>query len=584
MSYVLLFREMWAYAAGLRWRIVFFITAHVLSLLGPLSTPLVFAQILNTLQTAPPEDTLSGVSAWAGIWIGLALWFNLAHRTARYFEIDVAFRIKQRFLNRHYGLLISLPMTWHTNHHSGDTIDRVNLAATALGDFAGGQFNYINYFMGFWGPMVALSILSWHLSVITFAMAVVAVTVIVLFDQRLIVLYRTINGINHKISQTLFDYVSNIRTIITLRLGRRTAQEFDQQIARAYAPTMDAEAKVNAAKWFCVSLITNLTQVGAVFYYIWSQLRSPGGILIGNVAAVLQYGVQLTQTFGSIAREYQVVVQNRINFEAAAPILEALGPAVAVPPPPLRDWTTVGLRGLGFGYNDGPTVLKGVDLDIKRGERIALVGASGSGKSTLMATLRGLYPPSSGRLSLDGEAQETLDVLLAITTLMPQEPEIFENTIRFNVQFGIDYPEADVLEAIQLAQFAPVLERLPQGLDTDVRERGVSLSGGERQRLALARGILAARNSTLILMDEPTSSVDAANEFMIYENLFSHFKDTALIASIHRLHLLAHFDRILLMDRGRIIESGPFHTLRDGDGPFSSLWQAYIANTEPSNA
>ncbi len=574
MSYILLLREVWAYGTGLRWRIVFFMATHVVSLIGPLSIPLVFAQILNTLQTAPADEMLGGVSGWVGVWVGLSLWFNVAHRIARYFEIDVAFRIKQRFLNRHYAILVSLPMTWHTDHHSGDTIDRVNLAGAALGDFAGGQFNYINYFMGFWGPMIALSLLSWHLSVITFIMAMIAVTVITFFDQRLIVLYRIINGINHKVSQTFFDYVSNIRTIVTLRLGRRTAQEFDHQIDRGYRPTMDAEAKVNAAKWFCVSLLNNLTQAGAVFYYIWRTLRMEQGILIGNVAAVLQYGQQLTGTFANVAREYQVVVQRRINYEAVAPITQALGAGEAAPPAPIRDWAAFEIKRLSFSYPDADQTLADIGLAVRRGERIALVGESGSGKSTLLATLRGLYAPSQGTMVMDGRASDGLSPLLAMTTLMPQEPEIFENTIRFNIQFGIDYPEQDVLEAVHLAQFAPVLARMPLGLETDVRERGVSLSGGERQRLALARGILAARNSTFILLDEPTSSVDAANEMAIFQNLFAHFKDAALLASVHRLHLLPRFDQIILMDRGRIVQRGAFQDLRDTDGPFRRIWDS----------
>ncbi|MFS6706504.1 ATP-binding cassette domain-containing protein, partial [Staphylococcus aureus] len=123
-------------------------------------------------------------------------------------------------------------------------------------------------------------------------------------------------------------------------------------------------------------------------------------------------------------------------------------------------------------------------------------------------------------------------------TLIPQEPEIFENTIEYNVTLDTEQSTAEIMEDIRIARFANVLERLPRGLETNIAEKGVNLSGGEKQRLALARGIFAAKSSDIILMDEPTSSVDPGNERQIYEELFRHFSDRCILSSIHKLHLL----------------------------------------------
>ena len=190
-----------------------------------------------------------------------------------------------------------------------------------------------------------------------------------------------------------------------------------------------------------------------------------------------------------------------------------------------------------------------------------------------MALLRGLYEAHAVKLTVDGVRFGSLAPLAGITTLIPQDPEIFENTIRYNITFGVEHSDEEVLEAIRISRFESVLERLPDGLNTDVRERGVTLSGGERQRLALARGIMAARDSSIILMDEPTSSVDAFNEAAIYDNMFSSFAACAVISSVHRLHLLARFTRVIVMDNGRIAQSGTFDELKVSGGPFQTMWR-----------
>ena len=130
-------------------------------------------------------------------------------------------------------------------------------------------------------------------------------------------------------------------------------------------------------------------------------------------------------------------------------------------------------------------------------------------------------------------------------------------------------------KAIKLAQFKTVVDRLPNGIETSVQEKGVSLSGGEKQRLALARGILAAKDSDIILLDEPTSSVDSINERKIHDNIFKEFKEKTIISSIHRLHLLDKFDKIIIFDRGKIIAQGTFKEIKENP-KFKSIWKRYI--------
>lgn len=161
---------------------------------------------------------------------------------------------------------------------------------------------------------------------------------------------------------------------------------------------------------------------------------------------------------------------------------------------------------------------------------------------------------------------------------MPQDPEIFADTIRFNIGFGLEKSDEELMEAVRAARFESVLARLPKGLDTNIAEKGINLSGGEKQRLALARGFFFAKDSEILLLDEPTSSVDTANERVIYNNLLGNFrKERCVVSTIHKLHLLEMFDVVYVLDNGKLVEVGAFSDLIASGGKLAELWKNYQA-------
>ncbi|MBI2636555.1 ATP-binding cassette domain-containing protein, partial [Candidatus Peregrinibacteria bacterium] len=188
------------------------------------------------------------------------------------------------------------------------------------------------------------------------------------------------------------------------------------------------------------------------------------------------------------------------------------------------------------------------------GRKIALVGESGSGKSTIMTLLRGLYTPHRVMVTCDGRLlKHGLRHLAPSVTLIPQDPEIFANTVEYNVTVDTAQAKEDVLEDIDLACFTSVLRRFPNGLQT------------------------AARDTDIILLDEPTSSVDSTNEIKIYRNLFRRFADRCIVSSIHKLHLLPMFDDAYVIADGRVVEHGPVKKLLKGHGVLAGLWKKYSA-------
>ena len=203
-----------------------------------------------------------------------------------------------------------------------------------------------------------------------------------------------------------------------------------------------------------------------------------------------------------------------------------------------------------------------------------MIGESGSGKTTVMALLRGLYDPQPGtEITVDGSNGVAINSITGSVTLFPQEPEIFENTIEHNITLGLPFTENEIMEVCETAHFTEVVGQLPKGLQSNIQEKGVNLSGGQKQRLALARGILAAKSSDIILLDEPTSSVDPKTEIQIYEKLFHECKGKAIISSLHRLYLLSYFDYVYILKNGHVVASGTFLDLKKNSAIFNELWR-----------
>ncbi len=189
--------------------------------------------------------------------------------------------------------------------------------------------------------------------------------------------------------------------------------------------------------------------------------------------------------------------------------------------------------------------------------------------------MRDLYHPRELSLTVDGQAvpQGFANISRAIA-LVPQDPEIFATTILENITLGADYDPDFVRHFCKMACFDSVVETLPQGFNSSIKEKGVNLSGGQQQRLALSRGLLACHDKDIVLLDEPTSSLDALTETKVYQNIFQGFRGKTIVSSVHRLHLLPLFDRVVMFEKGRIIGSGTHAELLETCPQFASLWQA----------
>ena len=226
-----------------------------------------------------------------------------------------------------------------------------------------------------------------------------------------------------------------------------------------------------------------------------------------------------------------------------------------------------------FSYPSGQNVLNGFDLEVKAGQKVGLVGRSGAGKSTIIALMQRLYDPDAGSVLIDGQniSQVTQESLRGSIAVVQQDISLFHRSLLENLRYG--RPEAtdqEVFSAVEDARCTECINRLPDGFDTLVGERGMKLSGGQRQRLAIARAFLM--DAPIVILDEATSSLDTESEQSIQEALSRLFKGRTVIAIAHRLSTLDSFDRIVVLDKGRIIEDGAPRLLLQSRGAYSRMY------------
>ncbi|MCR4284829.1 MAG: ABC transporter ATP-binding protein/permease [archaeon] len=540
-----------------------FVIAGAISLLNPLVVGLIFNTIQNEITT---EADLWRLIGYIMLILVIEVGFWVFHSIARVLEIRTGFYVGKNYTNKKIQRIIDLPIEWHKDHHSGDTIDKINKSSGAVKQYSmHTSFQILNAIIRLVGSVVVLLFFDLTAALVALVFTFLVLFVITRIDRILVKKYRERNKLENKAAAAIYDYISNIFTVVTLRLRKIVRKEIDNKLEASY-PLQKEIASLSEFKWAIAGISIQIMVVVLLSLKAYRDFTTTGIILIGTLYILYSYLQRMGETFYSLAWLYGDILKMGANVENIEPIdIEYMKIKNTLDGNLEANWKKIDLKGIEFTYGEEGKEkhMDNIDFSFKRGEKIALVGESGSGKSTLLTLLRGLYDSGKGEVYCDGVLlKKGFNKIRKHVTLIPQDPEIFNNTIGFNVTMGLSYSNKDVQEAIKMARFSKVIDRLEKGLETNVMEKGVSLSGGEKQRLALARGLLAAYDSDIVLMDEPTSSVDSLNELKIHEEVFKAFKDKTIISSIHRLHLLDKFDKICFLERGKILASGTLDEMK----------------------
>jgi len=490
--------------------------------------------------------------------------YVFSHTTSR---IDVELGAR---LFRH---LLALPLAYFQARRVGDSVARVRELENIRSFLTGNAMTVVLDLVFSLVFLAVMAIYSVPLTLIVLASlplyVVLSLVVAPMLRRRLDVKFAR----GAESQALLVETVTGIQTVKASALEPGFGRRWDNQLA-AYVQAAFRTQTLASVAHEGVSLIGKLVSVATLWY--GAQLVMANALTVGQFVAFTMFAQRVAQPIMRMAQLWTDFQQAGVSVARLGDILNTRTEAAstsAMQMPALQGRVT--LDQVGFRYRpDGPPVLHGVDLDIQAAEVIGIVGRSGSGKSTVTRLVQRLYAPESGRVLVDG-----IDISLADTAqlrrqigVVLQENLLFNRSIRENI--AIADPAAPLQAVIRVAQLAGAhafISEMPQGYDTLVGEQGSSLSGGQRQRIAIARALFT--NPRILILDEATSALDYESEAIIQRNMAQICCGRTVLIIAHRLSSVCRADRIVVMDQGRVVETGTHaQLLARPDGLYAHLW------------
>ena len=405
--------------------------------------------------------------------------------------------------------------------------------------------------------ILVLGTINWHLTVVLMGVVCVLGAIIAWWAAHGRELHRNFAGHAAHVSGDLTDVVSNIGLVRAFGAAQREQQRLTMKIQdemQAQRLSLRSLERLRQFHAITVFLVTAGVLVWSVV--LWNR----GQISTGDVVLTTTLGFTVLHASRDFAMALVDMVQQFAKLREAVQVLglpHEMRDAGDARPLVVRRGS-IAFRDVSFSYPSGQSVLRGFSITVPGGQKIGLVGRSGAGKSTIIALLQRLYDPNAGEVLIDDQviSRVTQESLRASIAVVQQDISLFHRSLLENLRYG--RPEAtdeEVFRAVEAAGCAEFIAALPDGYETLVGERGMKLSGGQRQRLAIARAFLM--NAPIVILDEATSALDTESEQSIQEALVRLFRGRTVIAIAHRLSTLDSFDRIVVLERGHIVEDGP---------------------------
>ena len=425
--------------------------------------------------------------------------------------------------------------------------------------------------------IAVLGLIDWQMTLVLVAIVGILAAIIARLAAGGHHLHARFAGRAAAVSGDLTDVVSNIGLVrafgATLRERERLSAKIRHEMS-AQRRSLRSLERVRLFHAISVFVVTAGVLVWAVM--LWRA----GRISTGDVVLTTTLGFTVLHASRDLAMALVDLLQHFAKLGEAVRVLGLPHEMIDAPDakPLIELGGSVAFERVSFAYPDGHIVLHDFDLHIPAGQKVGLVGKSGAGKSTILALLQRLYDPTAGRVLIDEQdiSRVTQDSLRRAIAVVAQDISLFHRSVLENLRYGKpDATDEEIYRATEAAYCTEFINRLPQGFSTIVGERGIKLSGGQRQRLAIARAFL--RDAPIVLLDEATSSLDTESEQSIQEALMRLVKGRTVIAIAHRLSTLDSFDRIIVLDRGQIVEDGSSAELLQRKGIYSRMYLRQLA-------
>lgn len=549
----------------------------VLTLLGITAwsaSPAVVAEAVNKLS--------SNHHLTSFVWWLIALYFILRFIDEAFWRLGELLMIsyKPEMIERIRSVLFAASLrksySYSVNSSSGQIGYWINQTTRTVNEFVDTTIWSV------WGRTTGLIISAAFLFIVHWSLGVVFVVwLVLLFWFNIIRGKKFANMVaaqteeESKASGIVVDVLSNhlsVRTYNAQEREKQTLYAQQKHIVRRWTDSWRQNLITNVAKGQSAALVSGVAFMMVIILY------AHGVIPIGGILLFAAYFGDASSSLWELAWSLDSYYRNSGSIRNALDGLngEDARTGEIVKRSDMPAMVSLTLKDLSFSYPDQSTgdVIDSINLEVPSGAKIGIVGHSGAGKSTLVGLLLGFYEPTSGQILINGVDITTKDPSFsrAVSSFVPQDTSLFNRSVKENVVYA--NPKAsdkELQSALVQSKTVEFIDKLPNGVDTLIGERGVKLSGGQRQRIAIARAIL--KNAPLLILDEATSALDSVSEQAIQKALHELMKKRTTIVIAHRLSTLRHLDRIVVLDKGRIVEQGTHDQLVKADGIYADLWK-----------
>ena len=526
------------------------------------------------------------LDAMRGCLIAMGVMFAIS-ATMALFQGRIAAKLSQNTVynlrNDLFQKISRLPIRYTDTHKHGDIMSRmtndVENVSLAVSQSIASLISSILTLVGAFAMMIYYGWLMALIACVTIPLTVLVSTNLAKFMRKYFVRRQKILG---QINGQVEEMVTSYKTVVAYGKEKEAVEDFSASSAEL------RECAVKARVWGsimgpCMNFLGNFQYVLiAAFggFFVLNPVTFMKPLTIGSIQAMLQYSKKFTRPVNEIANQYASILTALAGAERIFEIMDSADEIdagtceIAV----CEIEGNIEFRKLDFSYIEGERVLKGLDLSVGKGQKIAIVGATGSGKTTIVNLLTRFYELDGGQITIDGiditEIPKT--TLRHAIAIVLQDTVLFSDTIRANIKYGRpDASDEEMRAAAALAKADRFIERLPDGYDTVLAESGSNLSQGQRQLLAIARAVLA--DPKILILDEATSSVDTRTEMHIQQAMVALMKNRTSLIIAHRLSTIRDADCIVVIKDGRVAESGNHEALLAARGEYAKLYENQFA-------